>query len=77
MKTKTFRKDPDGSVKLLAKSVLIRNSDSGLRIRRSVRNIYTETVTVLRIRIRNRIHRIHMFLGLLDPDSHPFIIKQK
>jgi hypothetical protein len=23
---------------------------------------------VLRIRIRNRIHRIHIFLGLLDPD---------
>ena len=23
---------------------------------------------VLRIRIRIRIHRIHMFLGLLDPD---------
>jgi hypothetical protein len=39
-------------------------------------------VTVLRIRIR--IHRIHMFLGLLDPDPlvrgmdpDPSIIKQK
>jgi hypothetical protein len=30
---------------------------------------------VLRIRIRIRIHRIHMFLGLLDPD--PSIIMQK
>ena len=29
---------------------------------------------VLRVRIRIRIHRIHMFLGLLDPD--PSIIKQ-
>jgi hypothetical protein len=30
---------------------------------------------VLRIQIRFRIHRIHMFLGLLDPD--PSIIRQK
>jgi hypothetical protein len=29
------------------------------------RNIYPP---VLRIRIRIRIHQIHMFLGLLDPD---------
>ncbi len=41
---------------------------------------------VLRIRIRIRIHRIHKFLGLLnpdplirgmDPDPDPSIIKQK
>jgi hypothetical protein len=43
---------------------------------------------VLRIRIRIRIHRIHMFLGLLHPDplvrgmdldpaQDPSIIKQK
>ncbi len=43
---------------------------------------------VMRIRIRIRIHRIHMFVGLLDPDpdplvrnmnpdSDPSIIKQK
>jgi hypothetical protein len=25
----------------------------------------------------SRIHRIHMFLGLLDPDPDPSIIKQK
>jgi hypothetical protein len=31
---------------------------------------------VLRIRIRIRIHRIHMFLGLLDPDLDPSIAKQ-
>ncbi len=29
------------------------------------------------LRIRIRIHRIHVFLGLLDPDPNPFIIKQK
>ncbi len=42
-------------------------------------------LAVLRIRIRIRIHRIHMFLGLLDdplvrgmdPDPDPFIIMQK
>ncbi len=36
----------------------------------------SETIfrAVLWIRIRIRIHRIHMFLGLLDPE--PFIIKQ-
>jgi hypothetical protein len=28
---------------------------------------------VLRIRIRIRIRRIHMFLGLLDPDSDPLV----
>jgi hypothetical protein len=27
------------------------------------------------LRIRIRIHRIYMFLGLLDPD--PYIVKQK
>jgi hypothetical protein len=43
-------------------------------------------ITVLRIRIRIQIHRIHMFLGLLDPaplvrgmdpDPDPSITKQK
>jgi hypothetical protein len=29
------------------------------------------------LRIRIRIHRIHMFLGLLDPDPDPSIIMQK
>ncbi len=37
--------------------------------------IWIHTLTVLRIRIRIWIHRIHMFLGLLDPD--PSITKQK
>jgi hypothetical protein len=27
--------------------------------------------------LRIQIHRIHMFLGLLDPDPDPFIIKEK
>jgi hypothetical protein len=31
---------------------------------------------VLRIWTRIRIRRIHMFIGLLDPDPDPFIIKQ-
>jgi hypothetical protein len=31
-------------------------------------NIRSSKKAVLRIRIRIRIHRIHMFLGLLDPD---------
>ncbi len=30
-------------------------------------------VSVLRIQIRIRIHRIHMFLGLLDPDPDPLV----
>jgi hypothetical protein len=30
-------------------------------------------IQVLRIRIRIRIHQIHMFLGLLDPDSDPLL----
>jgi hypothetical protein len=30
-------------------------------------------LTVLRIRIRIRIHRIHMLLGLLDPDLDPLV----
>ena len=30
-------------------------------------------VAVLRIRIPVRIHRIHMFLGLLDPDPDPLV----
>jgi hypothetical protein len=30
----------------------------------------------IRIRIRIQINRIHMFLGLLDPDPDPSIIKQ-
>jgi hypothetical protein len=29
--------------------------------------------SVFRIRIRIRIHRIHMFLGLLDPNSDPLV----
>jgi hypothetical protein len=28
---------------------------------------------VLRIRIQIRIHRIHVFLGLLDPDPDPLV----
>jgi hypothetical protein len=45
---------------------------------------YSRKDPVLRIRIRIRIHRIHVFLGLLDPDPlvrcmdpDPSIIKQK
>jgi hypothetical protein len=34
---------------------------------------FLSLLPVLRIRIR----RIHMFLGLLDPDPDPSIIKQK
>ncbi len=29
--------------------------------------------SVLWIRIRNRIQRIHLFLGLLDPDPDPLV----
>ncbi len=29
------------------------------------------------LQIQIRIHRIHMFLGLLDPDPDPFITEQK
>ncbi len=36
-----------------------------------------DIVPVLRIRIWIRIHRIHMFLGLQDPDPDPSIIMQK
>jgi hypothetical protein len=40
------------------------------------KNWYTVKIAALRIliRIRIRVHRIHMLLGLTDPD--PFIIKQ-
>ncbi len=38
-------------------------------------DLISNLLTVLRIRIRIRIYRIHMFLGLLDPD--PSMIKQK
>ncbi len=31
--------------------------------------LYSKIATVLRI----RIHRIHMFLGLLDPDADPLL----
>ncbi len=45
-------------------------------------NMYTIVgvvlIAVLRIRIRIwiRIHRIHVFLGLLDPDLYPSNFKQ-
>jgi hypothetical protein len=35
-----------------------------------------EPVLRIRIRIRIQIQRIHMFLGLLDPNPDPSIIKQ-
>jgi hypothetical protein len=60
-----------------------KGNDGGIPTSRNFEQFYTGyPVPVLRI----RIHRIHMFLGLLDPDPlvrgmdpdpDPFIIKQK
>ncbi len=38
-------------------------------------NVFRTSEVVFQIRIQIRIHRIHMFLGLPDPD--PSILKQK
>jgi hypothetical protein len=37
------------------------------------KNFQFSSEPVLRIRIRNQIHRIHMFWGLLDPDPDPLV----
>jgi hypothetical protein len=39
----------------------------------TLKGIIVRCAPVLRIRIRIRIHRIHMFLGLLDPDLDPLV----
>jgi hypothetical protein len=36
-------------------------------------NLFTDLRAVFRIRIQIRIHRIHMFLGLMDPDPVPLV----